>query len=407
MSGRHTTAALVALLIVGASGGAWAQKPSATPPPPTTPPATPPAAPHALRYSESFTPLELKVGEAATWLLRFEHQGTVSIRVPEGLSFGQLELLDRDHGFERDSAGNVAAEVFTFRVAGYRPGELRVPPIPFEYVDSGGSEHRVEVPGHTVRVRSMLENEQEQELRPAPGPLPLIVEDLTLLYVGGVLLALLVGAGLGFLLFRFVVSRRPPPPPPPPRPPEEVARKRLAALEVSPLLGQGKVKEFYLELTAILREYLGRRFGIDGPAMTSTEVLRTLFGDGGVPRKGPGGRRPSDDSVRRAWMTLRYLRQRELEAFFDEADIVEFARYEPGGQETTAIVAQARAIIDLTTLHLPGGLAAAEEEAPTAEPQAPPPDAPGPVTPVPPPDAPSAPAGGAESTPGREGGGDA
>jgi len=294
------------------------------------------------------------------------HTGTVSVRVPEGLSFGDLELIDRDHAYERDKAGGIVAEVFTFRLAGYRPGELRSPPLPFEYVDAAGREHRLEVPGHTVRVRSMLENEQQQELRAPPAALPVVVEDLTLLYVGGVLIALLLGGGLGGLVYRYLLAKRPGPPPPPPPPPEEEARRRLAALEVSPLLAQGKVKEFYLELTAIVREYLGRRFGIDGPAMTSTELLDTLYDAQGRPRRGPGGKRPDDDTVRRAWMTLRYLRHRELEALFDEADVVEFARYEPEGHETTAILSQARAVIDLTTLHLPSGLAPSADDAASA-----------------------------------------
>lgn len=65
-------------------------------------------------------------------------------------------------------------------------------------------------------------------------------------------------------------------PPAPPVPPEAVAASRLAALEASGLWEAGRHAEYYLELTAILREYLEARYGAPATAMTSAEVARLL-----------------------------------------------------------------------------------------------------------------------------------
>jgi hypothetical protein len=51
--------------------------------------------------------------------------------------------------------------------------------------------------------------------------------------------------------------------------PEDAARQRLAAL----LTDTGSGKAFYFQLSAIFREYLDGRFGIDSLEMTTEELL--------------------------------------------------------------------------------------------------------------------------------------
>ncbi len=337
----------------------WAQAPAAPPLPPAPAGAAPAAAPAPqaaappadeapLPYTRELSADSVRVGEPVWLTLRFRHAGDVSLRMPDSVSFGGLELLTKERRALRGEDGAVSGDELRFELASYEPGERELPPLPFEWVDLEGREHRMEIPGSTITVRSMLANVQDQQPAAPRPPVPLVVDDYTLAWVGGILLALLLGAGLGYLGFRLWRRRPVVIPPPPPRPAEEVARERLAALRSSDLLAQGEVKEFYLELSGILREYLEGRFGIDATAMTSTEVLRALYDAQGRPREAPRELSPGSERAQ-AWRMLRFLRFRDMRAFFDEADIVQFARYLPSEPEILEVLEQVAEFVDLTT----------------------------------------------------------
>lgn len=59
-------------------------------------------------------------------------------------------------------------------------------------------------------------------------------------------------------------------------PPYELAISRLNALQSKNLVAKGSEKEYYTELTEILRQYLEGRFGINAMEMTSTQIIATL-----------------------------------------------------------------------------------------------------------------------------------
>ncbi|MCM1162647.1 MAG: cell wall anchor protein [Muribaculaceae bacterium] len=62
----------------------------------------------------------------------------------------------------------------------------------------------------------------------------------------------------------------------PSKPPYEAAREALMALRQQNLCEQGREKEYYTELTDILRNYLSRRFGINAMEMTSSQIRSIL-----------------------------------------------------------------------------------------------------------------------------------
>jgi hypothetical protein len=67
-------------------------------------------------------------------------------------------------------------------------------------------------------------------------------------------------------------------PEPDSRPPEVIAESELARLESSGLWDQSRHKEFYGELTDILRRYLERRCAFPATRETTTEIQRRLRG---------------------------------------------------------------------------------------------------------------------------------
>ena len=89
-------------------------------------------------------------------------------------------------------------------------------------------------------------------------------------------------------------------------PPYELAMRRLGQLRERRLAESGHEKEYYTELTDILRQYLQGRFGINAMEMTSTEIVRSL--------------RQNEDTR---------LSADRMRAVLEVADFVKFAKMRP------------------------------------------------------------------------------
>ncbi len=60
------------------------------------------------------------------------------------------------------------------------------------------------------------------------------------------------------------------------RPAEEVALEKLDKIKAEKIWQQGRQKDYYTELTDVVREYIARRFEITAEEKTSEEILREL-----------------------------------------------------------------------------------------------------------------------------------
>ncbi len=60
------------------------------------------------------------------------------------------------------------------------------------------------------------------------------------------------------------------------RPAEEVALEKLDKIKAEKIWQQGRLKDYYTELTDVVREYIARRFEITAEEKTSEEILREL-----------------------------------------------------------------------------------------------------------------------------------
>ena len=60
------------------------------------------------------------------------------------------------------------------------------------------------------------------------------------------------------------------------RPADEVALEKLDAIKEKKIWQQGQVKEYYTQLTDVVREYIARRFEVSSVEQTSDETLRDI-----------------------------------------------------------------------------------------------------------------------------------
>lgn len=110
-------------------------------------------------------------------------------------------------------------------------------------------------------------------------------------------------------------------------PPHIVALQELDSLKSRKLSQKGLEKEYYTELTDIVRNYIDRRFGIDAPEMISDDIIEAVHKatDAGSPSK-------------------------SLEQILKLSDLVKFARYTPLPDENDLSLVNAYLFVNQTKI---------------------------------------------------------
>jgi hypothetical protein len=116
---------------------------------------------------------------------------------------------------------------------------------------------------------------------------------------------------------------------PPPRPPHELALESLDKLKASDLLERGEIKQFYIELSEIIRRYIGGRYFVVAMEMTTTEVLEGL------------ANADLGEAIFNAFRRFLY-----------QCDMVKFAKFRPGKETHTQMLELAGDLINRTSVIL-------------------------------------------------------
>jgi len=106
----------------------------------------------------------------------------------------------------------------------------------------------------------------------------------------------------------------------------EVAYRRLEALQKENLPARGKMEDYYVRLTDIVRRYIEDRFSIRAPEMTTDEFLISLTHGGQLDK----------------------TQVTALEEFLRHSDMVKFAREDSTFQQSQASFELARRLVDQT-----------------------------------------------------------
>jgi len=261
------------------------------------------------------------VGDRITMTVSVDHDASAQARLPDSLALGSFEVLAA-RALPLATTDNRTTSAWTLTLAAFELGELEIPSFPVEVVAADGSLESLETDPYDVRVVSVGVDESG-EIRDIRGPLGIPISSLVILL--WVLVPLLLAALLWVVVRRLRpggadVSRAALGPLP--RPPSEVALEALAALEASPLLERGQVKEYHIAASDILRTYVEARFRIEALEMTTREVLEDLSAVG------------ADASFRVG-----------LRNFLEACDLVKFAKARPDADRSRAVLDLGRRII--------------------------------------------------------------
>lgn len=134
-------------------------------------------------------------------------------------------------------------------------------------------------------------------------------------------------AAAAFFVNNLIRKKIPEKPPIPKKTAYEIACESLEALKAKGLIRLGKIKEYYVELSLIVRRYLENKFNIKAPEMTTEEFLDTA--------------KQSDE--------LSAGHKELLKIFLSHADMVKFAKYGPNVKEAEGSFLAAKTLIDETS----------------------------------------------------------
>jgi hypothetical protein len=284
----------------------------------------------ALKFTVEARPKQAWLGDPIQVALNFHTPEDCLVQLPTASDFGDLKARVVDEPDPRPGPDGGLDWRRTFVVETFSSGTLEIPPLVAKYVrePTGATtqpifENELVTDTLKIEVRSALTTQDSPDhprditgtlLPPKPRQLwPWLV------LVGG----LLVAAVAAYVLVRFLRGRglRAAPP----IAPEVWALRMLAQLRADEVETDG-AREFYYQLSEIVRAYIEKKFALAAPEMTTEEFLVKLARD---------------------QTALPYDTDR-LRAFLEACDIVKYAAYRPRRADAEQGLGTARAFVNET-----------------------------------------------------------
>jgi hypothetical protein len=272
-------------------------------------------------------PREPKLSDLVEMDVTVEAQPGVEIKPP---AFGQAvgDFLIRDYSERPAAAGEKNLRRFHYQLEPAHAGKHLIRSVSIEFVDRRANSERqgeptlIETDPLEVNVTSELGTgapslkNLEPMLPPRPVPQPIAIGWLIASGLAGTLTILAVWA---------LRRRKRPTIEPRRQTPEEIARAALERLLTEDLPRRGLVKDFYLRLTGIVRQYVEDTTGIRAPEQTTEEFLRDMRSRAAFPPE----------------------RSVQLAEFLEAADLIKYAGQQPGEGQIDHATARAHEFVNL------------------------------------------------------------
>ncbi len=231
-----------------------------------------------LRASMEADTNEIRIGEQLQLKLAIVHPSSIHIRWPQlADTLGPFEVLAKT-GIDSMLQGNIIQQSQTITVTSFDSGTYRIPQVPIFYGEGDSADRASYTAAIPITVATVA-IDTSQAIMPIKAPMdaPYTVGEIAS-WVG---LALLILAIIGGAYWYWQKRKNRPKAAAPPKPkaklsPYELASQRLKALETKKLWQGGQVKDYYVELTDIVRQYIEGRFWVPALESTTDEIMDGL-----------------------------------------------------------------------------------------------------------------------------------
>jgi uncharacterized membrane protein len=265
----------------------------------------------------------VSIGEKIKYTLEAKSDKDVEIKFPD---FGEnlAGFAIRDYGSSKGGFFGSRTLTQWYVLDIYETGKFTIPAAAIKYRASDKEQWREALTGPiSVEVRSVLDRDVEKaDIRDIKGPVGLY--NLTYIYIVLAIIAVIILIVLAVTLLK--KRRKPQETMTPPRPAHEIAYEALRELMSRDYIKAGRVREYYFELSNIVRHYIEDRFHLKAPEMTTEEFLTTLKYSEVLNRDQKG----------------------VIKEFLSHCDMVKFAKYLPDEKEVASSYGSAKKLIDGT-----------------------------------------------------------
>jgi hypothetical protein len=252
-------------------------------------------------------PSTARLGDLITLSIRVTHPEALVVDPPAfAKTLGTFEVYASTRLPVERAAGKTI-DPFRAALQNFTTGQQVLPGLEVPYRDPMGQRLALKTPPLTVTIQEVPPGPKDKgDIRGMIG----VLGPTAWSPWGWVLVASLISA-LCILLWRKRKRALQGPPPPPPIPADERALEKLRKLAASDYLATGKLKEYYIAISDIVREYIEGVFQVMALERTTNEIMRDL-------RKNA------------QMATEQQLQLREL---LDNCDLVKFAKFRPDAAE--------------------------------------------------------------------------
>ena len=263
-----------------------------------------------------------KIGDHITYTITVKAAKDVNVELPKiEAVLGKLTV--KDVSYKESVSFGKKTMIQRIILTTYEPGKYTIPRLAVKYKKKDQDKwSEAQTSEAAIEVKSVLEGAKGVlDIRDIKGPVDKRARASRIMITAAVLAVL---ALLAWALARVIRKKRSEQELP--KPPHVIAYEALEALARMDLIRQGKIKEYYIALSDIVRHYLENRFDLRAPEMTTEEFLINA--------------KENEDLTRE---------QKDLlKDFMSNCDLVKFAKYGPTQDETESATASARRLVDQT-----------------------------------------------------------
>ena len=280
-----------------------------------------------ISVKATLEPNEILIGQQSTYKLELIQPATEKVSWPQfsdtlAANVQILEKLKTDTLEISDGRISITSE---YLVSSYDSGFYYVPEFLFETATEKVTSNPVGLTVNTVQV-----NEQTDDINAEKDIMSAPFSWIELARWSGIgLAAVLIIAIIVLLLMRFVFNKKVTILPETPEvvlPAHVVALQKLEQIKTEKIWQQGQIKQFYTDITDVIREYLSGAYGINAMEMTTDEIVALVKKNKDL------------DEIRLV-----------LKDMLELSDLVKFAKFVPLENENEKAVLDAFMIVEKTT----------------------------------------------------------
>ncbi|MCD6064448.1 MAG: hypothetical protein K0R82_2359 [Flavipsychrobacter sp.] len=220
---------------------------------------------------------QILVGDQVRYFIEAQHNAMQSrlqwATIPD--TFNKLEVVERGK-IDTVKQGDIVTYKQRLLITGFDSGVFVIPSFVFPVIPNNGTAYTVQADSFPLLVQTVAVD-TTQPFKGIKEIMP--VKSTWLDYIWYIIGALVFLILLAVIIIYFVKNKKVEAPvvaPPPPKESlQEQALRMLAALERKQLWQGGQVKEYYVELTDILRGYIEARFNTPAMELTTDDMLES------------------------------------------------------------------------------------------------------------------------------------